>query len=243
MKDMHCHLLYGIDDGSKSIEESIEIIENASKQGITDIIITPHYIYNSNYICNNKDKTKLFNKLKREIKKKKIDINLYLGNEIYICNNLIELIKKKEVATLNKSRYILIEFPLNNMYSNSKELIFELVRNGYVPVLAHPERYKIFKTHPEYIKEYLELGVLLQCNYMSLYNRYGFISKRIIKKFLKERYVTFLGSDNHHDKDYHIKKLRKDLIKIVKDEKYIDDILYNNVDKIIKNDIIKPTKF
>ena len=243
MKDMHCHLLYGIDDGSKSIEESIEIIENASKQGITDIIITPHYIYNSNYICNNKDKTKLFNKLKREIKKKKIDINLYLGNEIYICNNLIELIKKKEVATLNKSRYILIEFPLNNMYSNSKELIFELVRNGYVPILAHPERYKIFKTHPEYIKEYLELGVLLQCNYMSLYNRYGFISKRIIKKFLKERYVTFLGSDNHHDKDYHIKKLRKDLIKIVKDEKYIDDILYNNVDKIIKNDIIKPTKF
>ena len=243
MKDMHCHLLYGIDDGSESIEESIEIIENASKQGITDIIITPHYIYNSKYICNNKDKTKLFNKLKREIKKKKIDINLYLGNEIYICNNLIELIKKKEVATLNKSRYILIEFPLNNMYSNSKELIFELVRNGYVPVLAHPERYKIFKTHPEYIKEYLELGVLLQCNYMSLYNRYGFISKRIIKKFLKERYVTFLGSDNHHDKDYHIKKLRKDLIKIVKDEKYIDDILYNNVDKIIKNDIIKPTKF
>ena len=185
----------------------------------------------------------MFNKLKREIKKKKIDINLYLGNEIYICNNLIELIKKKEVATLNKSRYILIEFPLNNMYSNSKELIFDLVRNGYVPVLAHPERYKIFKTHPEYIKEYLELGVLLQCNYMSLYNRYGFISKRIIKKFLKERYVTFLGSDNHHDKDYHIKKLRKDLIKIVKDEKYVDDILYNNVDKIIKNDIIKPTKF
>ena len=144
MKDMHCHLLYGIDDGSESIEESIEIIENASKQGITDIIITPHYIYNSNYICNNKDKTKLFNKLKREIKKKKIDINLYLGNEIYICNNLIELIKKKEVATLNKSRYILIEFPLNNMYSNSKELIFELVRNGYVPVLMYDTEKKKF---------------------------------------------------------------------------------------------------
>ena len=79
MIDIHSHILPGIDDGSKSIEESIDILKQASENGVTDIIVTPHYMLGSEYIVNNEDKRKLLTKLKRYAKKEGLEINLYLG--------------------------------------------------------------------------------------------------------------------------------------------------------------------
>ena len=147
MKDMHSHLLYGIDDGSKDISESITLLKEAEKQGITELMITPHYIEDSKYNCNNKEKIKRFNELKEEVEKEKINIKLYLGNEVLINENILKLIKNKEITTLNNSKYILIEFPLGKMLYNTKDLIYNLIVKGYVPILAHPERYRIFQNH------------------------------------------------------------------------------------------------
>ena len=82
MKDLHSHLLFGIDDGSKSLDESICLLKKMQEQNITDLICTPHYIENSKYVCNNKDKLKKIKKLKEKIRKENININLYLGNEL-----------------------------------------------------------------------------------------------------------------------------------------------------------------
>ena len=93
MKDLHSHIIYGIDDGSKSIEESIELIKCAVNQGMTDMICTPHYMEETEYICNNKEKLNRLNVIKEKLKEENININLYLGNEVSFTNRLLEFDK------------------------------------------------------------------------------------------------------------------------------------------------------
>ena len=180
-KDIHCHLLPGIDDGSNSIEESIEILRRAEKEGVSEIVLTPHYIENTRYNCNNKNKQDLFEKLKEAMEQSGINIKLYLGNENYMSMNFIDLLKNNEIMTINNSRYLLLEFPLNQIYKNTKEYLYELVTEGYVPILAHPERYRDFQNNPDLVEEYTRMGILLQGNYKSLLGKYGSKAKKTLK--------------------------------------------------------------
>ena len=241
MKDLHTHILYGIDDGCTTIEESINLLKEMKEKGIDEIILTPHYIENSKYNCNNTKKKEIFKELIDEVNKENINIRLYLGNEAYITSNLIELIKKKEISTLNYSRYLLFEFPLSQTINNSLSLdiINNLVNKGYIPILAHPERYEMFQKQPETIIEYLRAGVLLQGNFTSLFRKYNKRSEKTLKYFLKHKLITFLGSDTHHEIDFDKEKLEKKLLKLTKDKDYVEDILNNNFDKVIKNKYIE----
>ena len=236
MKDIHSHLLFGIDDGCKDINESISLLKEAEKQGVTELMITPHYIEESKYNCNNEEKQKLFDQLVEKGKEENINIKLYLGNEVFINDNFLKLLKKKEIKTLNNSKYVLLEFPFGNMLYNTKDIIYELVVAGYVPILAHPERYRIFQRHPDHIEEYLRMGVLLQGNYKSLFGKYGREAKKTLIYLLKKHQITFLGSDCHHEKDFKIKKLKKKLKSIVKSDNMIEDLLENNFNKVVMNE-------
>ena len=238
MKDIHSHLLYGIDDGSKSIEESILLLKEMKKHGVDELILTPHYVEESNYNCNNKSKEKIFEELKNKVEEENIDIKLYLGNEVFITTKFIELLKNNEIATLNNSKYLLFEFPLRHVYKNTSEIISDIVSNGYIPVLAHPERYEIFRHHPNKVEEYLRKGVLMQGNLTSLFNVYGRESRKTLEYFLKRKWITFLGSDTHHKVQFDSKKLEKKLLKITKDPNSVEDLLNNNFDKIINNEDI-----
>lgn len=238
MKDLHTHLLFGIDDGCKDIKESISMLHAAQKQGVTDIVVTPHYIENTKYNCNNEEKKKRFKELKSSAEAEGITINLYLGNEVYMTENFLELIKNGEIETINSSKYLLFEFPMGNMFYNSKEILYELVTSGYIPILAHPERYRIFQRHPEYIDEYLRMGVLLQGNYKSLFGKYGKDARKTLNYFLKTNKITFLASDCHHESDFQLKRLKKKLKSIVKSDNIVEDLLENNFNKVILNEDI-----
>ena len=238
IKDLHSHILYGIDDGSKTIEESIVLLKEMEKAGTKELILTPHYIENSKYNANNRSKEALFRQLKKKVKEEKINIDLYLGNEVFFSNNMIELIKKGEIKTLNKSKYLLFEFPMTRFYNNSLEVINQLVSNGYIPVLAHPERYTEFQKNPNLVIEYLKSGVLLQGNFTSLFGKYGRHSRKVLKLYLKNKWITFIGSDAHHEVAYDNKKLEKMLLKITKDKEYTEELLSKNFDKVINNEDI-----
>lgn len=238
MKDIHSHLLVGIDDGSESFEESIKILKLMEKSGITDLIITPHYVENSQYNCNNKDKKELFKQLIEKKDENNININLYLGNEVFFTSNIIDLIKQGEIRTLNNTRYLLIEFPLHNIYNNTLEVIQRVVSKGVIPVLAHPERYEVFQNNPDIIKEYLRAGVLMQGNFTSLFGKYGPTPKKLLTYYLKNEWITFLGSDTHHEVKYDARKLEKMLLKITKDKYYVKDLMENNFDKVINDEDI-----
>lgn len=238
IKDLHSHILYGIDDGSKTIEESIVLLKKMEKAGTKELILTPHYIENSKYNANNRSKEALLRQLKKKVKEENINIELYLGNEVFFTNNMLDLIKKGEVKTLNKSKYILFEFPMTRFYNNSLEVINQLVSNGYIPVLAHPERYQEFQKNPNLVIEYLKSGVLLQGNFTSLFGKYGRHSRKVLKLYLKNKWICFLGSDTHHEVAYDNKKLEKMLLKITKDKEYTEELLSKNFDKVINNEDI-----
>ena len=236
MKDMHSHLLYGIDDGSKSIDESIRLLKEMKRHGVDELILTPHYVRGSKYNCNNKDKKKIFEEFKKRVEEEQIDVKLYLGNEVFITSKFLELLKDNEIRTLNNSRYLLFEFPLRNVYKNTAEIISSLTSTGCVPILAHPERYPMFQHHPDALEEYLRQGIHAQCNLTSLFGVYGPEAKKAAKYFIKKGWISFLGSDTHHKVQFDGKKLRKKLLRITKDPEYVDDLLENNFDKIINDE-------
>ena len=231
MKDIHSHILFGIDDGSSDIEESVYIIKELSERGFTDIILTPHYIEETNYNADNQEKETRLSELKKALEKENINIHLYIGNEVFISSNINELIKKKKISSLANSKYILIEYSLYNKLSNDKDILLDLIESGYTPVLAHPERYEYYKKDINYFKDLVKSGVLLQGNLMSLL---GNNSKQLVN-LLKEDLIHFLSTDIHKKED--IKLLDKALIqldKTISKEKQ-KELLDININEIIKS--------
>lgn len=241
MIDIHSHIIYGIDDGCKTIDESIKTIKNLKNIGFDKFVLTPHYINGSNYNKNNKEKQQRLSLLKEEILKQNIDVELFLGNEIYINDEINELVLSKEVTTLNKSRYLLIEFPLYNKVNNVSDYIYELQIKGYKIIIAHPERYEYFKKNKKDINELYQSGVLFQCNYGSLIGKYGKDAQKLIEYLLKNNMVTFMSTDIHRPESSMIDNF--DIIRS-KIESYIGQegfkkISHDNALKVINDEIIE----
>lgn len=196
MIDVHSHIIPNIDDGSKSVKETFEMIREAKKVGFTDIIMTPHYLEN-NFENDSKEIIFWNEKLNEVLEKKQIQINLHYGMEIYTSNKMEELFKSKILLTLCGSRYILIELPLSSKINYLDKVIFTINSFNLIPIIAHPERYKYLQENPKLIKELIEKGCLIQCNYGSILELYGKRAKKTIKIFLKNNIVNFLGSDCH----------------------------------------------
>lgn len=239
MKDLHSHILYNMDDGAKSVEESIEIFKLAYKNGVTDIVLTPHYIKDTIYNKKNEEKYKNFCELKKKLEENNIDINIYLGNEVYIDEDIMLLYKKGDISTINNSRYMLIEFPLNTKYIFIENVLEELISKKMVPIIAHPERYILYYKDFTFFENLLKKGCLLQGNIGSLYGKYGLKSKIMLKSMLKKGMIQFLASDIHHKENcIYEKNIKKDLLKIVKDKWQVDCLLEYNADKVINDEKI-----
>lgn len=239
MRDLHCHLLYGVDDGSKSFDQTKELLDQAYQSGITDIMFTPHYITDSRFASNKKNNLSIFEPI-RKYAKEQYNINVFLGNEVFVCENMLSLYKSGEISTLNNSRYLLFELPMSNKLNYIKSIIFELTSNGIVPILAHPERYTAYYNDLDFFFELKNMGVLLQINYASLVGAYGIKAKKMAKKLLKYNLIDFVGSDIHspHDDKYvNNAKSMKVLKKLVDENEFIA-ITENNFAKVIYNEEI-----
>ena len=238
MIDIHCHLLNEVDDGSESIEQSLEALRLAEEAGFTDIILTPHYIkgYYDNSIENTKEKIK---NLKQEVFKNNILINIHHGNEIYICDDLCELLLANVPATLANSKYVLFELPLNNKLFNVMEIVVKLKEKGYIPVLAHPERYSYVQEDPNQVMEFIRAGVFIQSNYGSIVGRYGKEAKETLGKLLKHNMVHILASDTH--KKGFIYENIQDILKEI--GKYTSKQAIKRLTKINRNCIIQDEEF
>jgi protein-tyrosine phosphatase len=240
MVDIHTHILYNIDDGSKNVDDSINILKRYIKEGIKKIVLTPHYIENSEYNVENIKKNELFNALSREIIKQNLNIELYLGNEVYFADNILDLLKENKIMTINNSKYILIELPMVNENPNVLDMIYNLKLSNITPIIAHPERYLYVQNDINKAISYIEYGALLQINKDSLFNRYGKNAKKTAKKLIKKQLVHFIASDIHssNNKIYSYKKFKKKLDKLA-DSTYINKILEENGLKVLNNEEIK----
>lgn len=196
MIDFHTHILPNVDDGSMSVNETFKMIKEAKNVGFDSIISTSHYIENY-YESSVEERTEWINALSDTLKKENIDMNLYLGNEVFFSENIIQLLNKNKIAKINNSRYMLFEFAMNVKPINIYDVIYEMLQNKIVPILAHPERYMFVQENPRLIYDLIDTGVLMQTNYASIIGWYGPRAEILAKKFLKSNMISFLGSDVH----------------------------------------------
>ncbi len=241
MIDIHSHVINEIDDGARSIEESITILKKMSEIGFTHIIATPHYISGSDYTCNNYEKYYRLIKLNERMKQQNFPLHLYLGNENFIEPYLLSLLKKNEITTLNGSHYLLVEFPVARPMNDLKEILFFIRSKGYIPIIAHPERYSYFQENPLQLLDYLKMGCLFQGNFSNIVEKYGTKAKKLFIYMLKNNQYHFLASDVHHDNDIlfeEMKKIKKSILKIISEEHFYE-LTYENPLKVLKDEHIK----
>lgn len=194
MIDIHCHLLFGVDDGPEKIEQSIAMLEEAQKQGITNIILTPHYRrgmfkFDGNLVLHNKEAL--------ELHAKQLGITLHLGTEIHVNGDILEYLEEKKVLTLADSEYVLTEYGYDTEYSYIFKMTQELLRHGYIPVIAHVERYRCLVEKPQHLDELKEIGALIQVNAAAILGQEGWKTKQYCKKILRQEWVDFVASDSH----------------------------------------------
>ena len=204
--DLHSHLLPGIDDGVRTIEESVAIIKKFKLLGYSKLITTPHIISDL-YPNNIEIITQKLQEVQEALLKEKIDIEIEASAEYYVDMKFLKLIESDELLPF-KGNYILFETAYGFRPMILEQVIFSLQDKGYIPVLAHPERYRYLHHDMELYKSLKAQGVLFQVNIKSLQNRSRTIYK-VALKLINAGLVDFMGSDVHRMQD--IIKLKKTL--------------------------------
>jgi len=208
--DIHSHLLPGIDDGAQTIEDTISLMAQLKAIGVSEFITTPH-ITNS-----------VWNNTKQSIEVKYNETQLLLRNESegltikkaaaeYMLDSFFfDTIKKGEPLLTLKDKYVLVEMSYLNAPHQLYDMVFELQMEGYIPVLAHPERYLFYYPHFEEYYKLKKAGCLFQLNLLSTVGYYGIGVAKLTQKLLQNEMYDFVGSDVHHEN--HIKAFSNKIV-------------------------------
>ncbi|MFO7660472.1 MAG: CpsB/CapC family capsule biosynthesis tyrosine phosphatase [Candidatus Cloacimonadaceae bacterium] len=234
MIDCHTHIIPNIDDGSTSLESSLEALRQMADGGIKSVICTSHYMRGL-YQFKPEDYTAKFRELEAEIKHQNIPITIYPGAEVFVTAGITEDIMANNL-TLADSSYVLIESDLNGFPPDFQKNIYLMLRAGLRPILAHAERYVpvMMKTHNA--KDMINRSVYIQINAASLVGGYGDKVKHTAWKLLNKGWVHFMGSDHHNKTDYKAFFQAKDKITAHIDSETAEFLTRTHPTAIIKND-------
>lgn len=238
--DLHSHILFGIDDGADTIDESVDMLKMAEKQGVINLFCTSHHWQSvpADYEQN-------FALLKERVKREGININLYTGMEIlceddsYFSETLRD-IKNGTVRTLNNTDYVLLEMSpfmdAEDVY-DCVNTVFE--QTGKKAVIAHIERYRVLDGEDKIIAQLKELGCLFQINVYSLVEEQNDRIRNFARKLLFEKLVDFIGSDAHRI-DHRPPELTSGVEYIYEncDKNYADAVCFKNAERILLNERI-----
>lgn len=243
MIDLHCHILPGVDDGSKNMEETISILKKATENGFDTICFTPHYV-EPNYLNNKTQNYEILKQVKKRVEEEMIQVQLLLGNEIFIHENMNKLLQSKMISTLADSNYVLIELPMYQELPQEvvQKMLDSVKEKGFKVIIAHPERYTYIQKKPKMILEYFGEDVIFQGNYASIIGAYGKDAQKAIKKLLKDKIIHYLATDVHQDNRCFYEKfdeIKKKLLKVI-DKDYFEIITETNPRLVIENkEVIK----
>ncbi len=190
MIDLHCHLLFGVDDGPQRLEDSLALAEALVADGVTQVVATPHILEPLFAASALRDRVE---DLAREFTARDIPLQLLSGGENHYSLSLDEL----RTHTINAGRYLLLEFPHDRLPASAAELIFALRRLGLIPIIAHPERNASLLRNPELLQPLLDQGALAQLTAASLVGDFGSPVRQCARYLLKKRMVHFIASDAH----------------------------------------------
>ena len=194
--DMHCHIVPGVDDGSKSLEESKKMLRKEYADGVRNIILTPHFRYRM-FEPSAELVQQQYEKLRAIAPTIGEDLKLYLGCELHTSMDMVDCLKNGTRLTMAGSRYVLTEFSGGDDKAYIKERVQQLKFNGFLPIMAHVERYRAVMGDLDFIEELRDFGAFIQVNADTISGRDGFGMKRFAKKLMKAHLLDFVGSDGH----------------------------------------------
>ena len=237
MIDFHNHIIPNLDDGSKSVEMSLNMLREAQAQGITDVVNTVHYQHPK---MDNKDTSYDFiineiNTFQNIVNDHNININIHPASEVFFKFNLTEILENP-ITTFGNGKYMLIEFQRLSFPDGYEDEIFKLQLKGITPIIAHPERYRAIQNDINLAKKWIERGYLIQIDCSSIIGGFGEETQISAIELLKNGLCHLIGSDAHND------KRRNFLLKqaLLETEKYIGSnsslIIQNNSKKILNGE-------
>ena len=197
--DLHCHILPDVDDGADSYIEACELIGQAVESGTSILVATPH-VNNRHQSKGNISKSfilKKFKELKYIIEENGIKASVFLGSELLAGEEITDMHNNDEIITINGSRYILTEFSFDEHFEKIMSYCRKLLSLGYIPLIAHPERYKVFSDSYDRIFDLLKMGCRFQINKGSPLGRYGEAAQKISVRMLNDNVVHIISSDCH----------------------------------------------
>lgn len=239
MIDCHIHILPKSDDGAKNIKEALAMAKTACDSGVTKMIVTPHANHYRYQNYNDEKLKQTFNQFKAYLEGVLPQLEIYLGMEIYVTNDLIKKIENNEVIGLNNSRYYLIEFDFDINIDKINRTLKEILALDKIPVIAHPERYKSVQIEPWVVFTWLEMGCLTQLNKDSIFGMFGKTVQVTAKKLLDYNLVSLVASDSHEN-IYRLSNMDEiqDFLELNYGLDYSFKLLYDHPLAIINNDDI-----
>lgn len=198
MIDIHAHIIPGVDDGSQDIGTSILMAEMAAESGVSAIIATPHS--NQRGAFENHVSDGLLRRMdgfRNEIAKESIDLDIAFGMEIFCTADVPRLLREKKLLTLNDSRYVLVEFNFGMDASRMERMLYSILDSGFVPIIAHPERYYNLQGQLELVADWMQEGIGVQINKGSIFGHFGRDARAFAYAMLRYGLVTCIASDAH----------------------------------------------
>ena len=230
-------MLPGLDDGARSFKISMEMARAAEKDGVTAIICTPHLYLRNQYHQNLKVMERRIKELRKALDENQLKLKIYPGAEVHFNHNILKEIKRNgKDFTLNRSSYLLLEFPSDHVFAGVKRIFFEIMSEGIIPIIAHPERNAVFKRRPELLSELIGMGAFAQANSGSFVGLYGTQVKETILNFLRWNLIHFVGSDahNNHSLPSKLAEARK-FIRSTMGEKIEDALFIKNPEAVLQD--------
>lgn len=197
MIDIHHHLLWGLDDGAKSVENSLAMARMAAEGGITHVVCSPHA--NARYAYDPATVAEKIAELERQLANEHIDLKLGRGCDFHLSYDNIEHAKSDPARySINGLGYLLVEIPDYAVSPNLTEVFYELQLAGLTPILTHPERNPTLQADRQRMIDWLQGGVLVQITAGSLLGQMGKQAERMAHDLLEKRWVNFLATDAHN---------------------------------------------
>ncbi|MGR8980884.1 MAG: tyrosine-protein phosphatase [Gammaproteobacteria bacterium] len=200
MIDLHCHMLPFLDDGSKSMEESVKMAEYAVSQGIHSCVMTPHI--NPGRYDNDKERIwPLFQLFRRKLQQQHIRLRVYMGAEVRLTSEVPEQVRQDKIPFIghwNDSRVMLLELPYDIIPVGTEKLLNWLIERNITPMIAHPERNKTIAAQPSKVLTFIEMGCLLQVTAGSVSGQFNESSQKCALTLIKNGLVTVIASDAHN---------------------------------------------
>lgn len=197
MIDLHCHLLPGIDDGSKSMEISLCLAQEAAENGVTHALLTPHHM-NGHYINHKQDVIRRTKEFQEQINVHNIPLTVFPGQEVRINGQLLEALDRDDILFADTAgKYMMLEFPDDDVPHYTNQMIFDLQQRGIIPVIVHPERNTRIMAEPDLIYQLLEKGCLSQITASSYVGTFGKKVENFSRQLIEAGQGYVFASDAH----------------------------------------------